>query len=699
MAESIIGALRVLLSLDTVAFSSGVNEAGKNLNKLDGFVKNATGGLVGLKGVIAGLSAGAFVAFLKSSVKVGEEIEKASDRLGISKKAYQELTYAADVAGVSHETLTGVLGKFQKGLGQTSADLTTTQKGLGLLGLTLDDLKKKSPEEQFRLVAERIGAISDPAKRAAAEVALFGRAGAELDVIFRLGAGGLAKFADEAARFGFILSDETIKKAAEADDEFDKIGRALKVAGVNIAAEFLPAIEAVRKAFTDPAFQSGVASLASNFGSLIKILVENGVAVSAVLGAFSGARLGAVFGPIGVAIGVLGGAATGASVGFNLFTTELDKAKQALAAAKLEAADYNDQMKGLETLAASTSMSTAEQDKRMEELADGYNKAKAKIGPLTDEVNRLQESSEKLNITISKKPGDVSPFFAEIQQELKQITFQTELAKGTFDALPAGFPAIAEKFNGIKDAAGNFITKVGEISPQLMVVATQFALLNTYKLNEELLGSWDKLSEKIQKVIEQNKLLPAGSAAAAIGISNLNKLYQKQIDIQLDAVQTGVSGFAQLAGAFAKNNKSMAAAAKAFGIAEVIISTARAIMKAYAELGPVLGTVAAAGMAAAGAAQIIKISSQSFAEGGSFMVPGGSMGVDTKSMMLNLAPGEVVDVTPASQVDHGSAGGTLVISPIRSKDFFTGDTVREMVMAIDQWMRDGGTGIKLAQQR
>ena len=77
------------------------------------------------------------------------------------------------------------------------------------------------------------------------------------------------------------------------------------------------------------------------------------------------------------------------------------------------------------------------------------------------------------------------------------------------------------------------------------------------------------------------------------------------------------------------------------------------------------------------------------------MVPGGSAGVDTKLVRINLAPGERVDVTPANQVNRG--GGQLVINPIRPKDFFTGDTVREMVFSIDEWMRNGGTGVRFAR--
>ena len=113
--------------------------------------------------------------------------------------------------------------------------------------------------------------------------------------------------------------------------------------------------------------------------------------------------------------------------------------------------------------------------------------------------------------------------------------------------------------------------------------------------------------------------------------------------------------------------------------------------------GPPFSYIYVAGAIAAGLANVIKIQQQqppSAAAGGSFRVPGGMMGVDTRTVSMNLAPGELIEVTPANKAG-GSGDRTLLIPSISPKDFFTGDTVRHMVASIDQWMRDGGTGIRM----
>lgn len=682
MADSLIGALRVFLGLDTAAFSQGTKEAQKQILGLEHSIK-------GLRTAMAGLSAVAFVGFLKSSTKVGEEIEKASDRLGISAEKYQELAYAADIAGVSHETLTNVLSKFQKGLGETSDNVTQTQKALGQLGLTLQQMKALKPDEQFALLADRLGAIEDPARRAYLGSQLMGKGYGELDVIMRLGSAGLAKFAAEARSLGFILSDETIKKAAAADDEFDKIGKALKVAGVNIAAEFLPVIKAVREIVTSPEFQQGVKDLAKAFNNFFHEFGEGNkvlTAAGAGLIAFkAGMRIG----------GVVGGAAAGAATftaAMVLMEGQLKSTRRELQNAEHDMEFTRKEWEQLDKQSKSTLGLTEDQKERFAVVSAGYANERENVDKLREKVAALEEATRKEITVANTKPKQETlldpEFIKKCADEIDKLKIKIMESSGGFNTLPEGFAAFAVQFKQFKDASGEFITNFAQLPKELQEVAVKFAEFNTFKLSDEMLGQWDKLSEKIQRVIEQNKLLPEGSKVAAIGVANLNKLYQQQMDLQLSAVQQGVSGFAQLAGEFAKKNKAMGVAAKAFGIAEVIISTARAVMKAYADLGPVFGTVAAAGMVAAGAAQVMKISSQQFAMGGSFMVPGGISATDNTFVPLSLASGEKVDITPAHEAQRAK-DTTIVVAGISPKDYYKGDVLRDLVENLNIAIADG----------
>ena len=214
------------------------------------------------------------------------------------------------------------------------------------------------------------------------------------------------------------------------------------------------------------------------------------------------------------------------------------------------------------------------------------------------------------------------------------------------------------------------------------------------KLTQEFLSPWDLYAQKIRDV---NIELAAHAISAQTAAKASADAWSKAVSVFGTAAATTAGQFSDMFKAIGGQNKQMFAIAKAFAISQAIINTYVGVTKAYAE-GGVLGFITGAGVLAAGLAAVAKIIAEkppTAALGGSFMVPGGSMSIDTKLIPMALAPGERVDVTPANKV---GAGGVLIINPIKPKDFFTGDTVREMVLSIDQWMRNGGSGVRFAQR-
>tara|TARA_Y100001938_G_scaffold19653_1_gene24646 strand:- start:6087 stop:7883 length:1797 start_codon:yes stop_codon:yes gene_type:complete len=90
-------------------------------------------------------------------------------------------------------------------------------------------------------------------------------------------------------------------------------------------------------------------------------------------------------------------------------------------------------------------------------------------------------------------------------------------------------------------------------------------------------------------------------------------LAERQEEFQLNAL----GGISNAIAAFGGENSK---AYKAFASMQVVVSTAAAIMKGFADLGPIWGAVNAGTMTALGAAQIAKINGAKFHDGG--LVPG-----------------------------------------------------------------------------
>jgi len=123
--------------------------------------------------------------------------------------------------------------------------LSTATDALKDLGLTADDLAGLSPEQQFKLLAERISQIEDPTRKAALAMDIFGRSGTQLLPLFASGARGIEMLQAEARRLGLTMSGEDAKAAEEFSDALDRLWQVVNMGVFNIGATLAPTLQMV----------------------------------------------------------------------------------------------------------------------------------------------------------------------------------------------------------------------------------------------------------------------------------------------------------------------------------------------------------------------------------------------------------------------------------------------------------------------
>ncbi len=184
---------------------------------------------LGLK--LAGLGS-AIVAPLIASTKVfaqmGDDLAKMSVRTGFSVESLSELGFAAELSGASVEVLENGIRKMQRTIVDAATGMQSAQEALALLGLTVADLDNLSPEEQFKLIADRLAAIEDPTIKAAAAMELFGRSGTQLLPLLAAGADGIEQLQDQARKLGLTISTEDATAAERFSDTLEMMWRVLK---------------------------------------------------------------------------------------------------------------------------------------------------------------------------------------------------------------------------------------------------------------------------------------------------------------------------------------------------------------------------------------------------------------------------------------------------------------------------------------
>lgn len=322
--------LVVLIEAQTNAYQKSMDKLQQQTSKA---LKNAEKSVTGLNAKLEGLSrtvettakifgiafgARELVDFIKRGIEAGEAIGEMAAKLGITTTAYQELTYVAEQAGASQDDVNAAFKGMIKVLGEAADGSKTAQDAFAKLGISFDTIKGQSPDQVFELILDRLSKIHDPLQRGAAELQIFGKSGLQLGEMAQLGAKGIDALKDAAHQSGLVLDDDVIQKAKEAGDKLKIIEDAASKAGIRIAADFLPAIDAVAKLLTSDAFQHGLDVTATTLGTIVKFLAEHPEALKILAGAAGGAVAGSMIGGVGAIPGAVLGA--GATATYGLLT-------------------------------------------------------------------------------------------------------------------------------------------------------------------------------------------------------------------------------------------------------------------------------------------------------------------------------------------------------------------------------------------
>ena len=123
-----------------------------------------TAKLGGLKGSILAVgtaftaaAAVAAVSFAVASVKAfaeaGDEIQKMALRTGFATETLSEFKHAADLSGASLAAVETAVKRMQRTVLDAELGLSTAIDSFELLGVALEDVEGKTPEQQFEILA------------------------------------------------------------------------------------------------------------------------------------------------------------------------------------------------------------------------------------------------------------------------------------------------------------------------------------------------------------------------------------------------------------------------------------------------------------------------------------------------------------------------------------------------------------------
>jgi hypothetical protein len=218
---------------------SRLDQVDRKFGSLDGGLGKLRASLLSTTGAVTGLFAaigvGAIAAAGSRALDYASSLAEVAQQLGVTAEQLQVFRYAASQVGVSQDDLDKGLAKLTRTIGEAETGSAKAQKLFAALGVSLQDASghAKSTGQLLPEIADALQQIDDPAKRAAIEVELFGKAGQKLDNLLSGGSAAISELTKSARDLGLVLDDKLI---ADADAAADKISELKQVLEARIAS-------------------------------------------------------------------------------------------------------------------------------------------------------------------------------------------------------------------------------------------------------------------------------------------------------------------------------------------------------------------------------------------------------------------------------------------------------------------------------
>lgn len=232
-------------------------------------LKVAGGAAVAAASGMATLGA-SLVSNAKETAAMGDNVDKLSQKIGISAEAFQEWDYVFSQNGADIGILEGGMKKLSSTVADAANGNKTAAAQFEQLGLSVKDLSGLSQEDIFGKVIEQLQQMPESAERTALASDLLGRSAMELGPLLNQTAADTQALKDQAHDLGLIMSDEAVKNSAAFTDAMDNLSRAMDGAKNSIMADLLPSLTEITNGFANlvAGNEGATEQLTSGFASL-----------------------------------------------------------------------------------------------------------------------------------------------------------------------------------------------------------------------------------------------------------------------------------------------------------------------------------------------------------------------------------------------------------------------------------------------
>lgn len=442
--NSVIGALRVNLGIDTAVFDKGLKQAQSGLAR---FGQMASRGLAVAGAALASAMTAAGFA-IKGVIDDADQLGKMAQSIGIPVEELSRLKHVAELSDVSLQQLATSVGRLSRNMSDVAAGVgAEATRAFEQLGISVKktDGTLKSSSAIMAEVADRFAAMPDGAQKTALAMQLMGRAGAQMIPMLNGGAASMNSMMQEADRLGIVIDTKTAKSAEAFNDNITRLQAAFRGIVTTVTTAMLPSLENLSRRFVDIA----------NNGSLVHSLATN---LQSFLPHVAG-----FFAEVAVSVATL-----------HNELVSLTETLRLIKAGEFGAAFENFRRAGQETAAAFAEFERFKAGLFAKPIATTWSEMAVAAGQANVQLSELADTGETIGQTIA---SGVAPASAAIKDlgTTTAATFDTLETRGS-----AVFDTLQSSFGTWIDSAVNGTFKLQDALADLLKSFAKLALNNVF---------------------------------------------------------------------------------------------------------------------------------------------------------------------------------------------------------------------------
>lgn len=192
-------------------------------------------------------------ALAMKSASTADTIDKMSQKIGVSREAYQELDFICSQSGMDVNKLQNGMKSLVSAMDGAASGTASNVEQFKKLDVSVTDTNGnlRNSEDVMWETMEALQNCGNETEKARLATELFGKSGTEMMPLLNGASGSIEEMKNKAHDLGLVLGDEAINNGVKLTDTMDQMKRSLSAVATKLGAGLMPILQQVCQSVID----------------------------------------------------------------------------------------------------------------------------------------------------------------------------------------------------------------------------------------------------------------------------------------------------------------------------------------------------------------------------------------------------------------------------------------------------------------